>query len=80
VTVPTLSDTLRWERIGLLKVDIEGYEKDLFGGNREWLRLVDAMCLECHEGFGQHDLERISEDYGFGRPRRLPGISLLERL
>lgn len=79
VSIPTMMDRLGWARIGLLKVDIEGYEKTLFAAEPEWLRLVDAMCIECHDGFGRADLDDIAERFGFGRPVQLPGIWLLVR-
>jgi FkbM family methyltransferase len=77
--IPTILRELGWERIGLLKVDIEGYEKTLFSGACEWVNLVDNMCIECHEGFSETDLKRIASDFGFSKPRRLEGTWLLER-
>ena len=65
--------------IGLLKVDIEGYEEVLFAGDCPWLLAVDALCIECHGGFGEEDLCRIAQRYGFLEPRRLPGIWYLGR-
>ena len=32
MSVPTILERLAWPRIGLLKVDIEGYESVLFSG------------------------------------------------
>jgi FkbM family methyltransferase len=79
LSVPTVMRRLQWRRIGLLKVDIEGYETVLFGAGCDWLRQVDAMCIECHDEFGASDLERLSDRFGFDRPRKLPGIWLLTR-
>jgi FkbM family methyltransferase len=78
-SIPTLVRRLGWERIGLLKVDIEGHEKVLLSGDAGWAHLVDAMCVECHEGFGERDLEDFARRFGFRPPKRLPGIWLLER-
>lgn len=36
------------ENIDLLKIDIEGGEKDLFEGWKPWLRRARAICLEWH--------------------------------
>jgi len=79
VSVPTILDKLGWDRVGLLKVDIEGHEKELLGGNCDWMQRVDAMYIECHEGFGESDLKRISKIYGFSDPQALPGVWLLDR-
>lgn len=80
ISVPTLMRGLGWARIGLLKVDIEGHEKILLSRECEWLNLVDAMCIECHDGYyGESDLVSLAERFGFLPPKRLPGIWLLER-
>jgi hypothetical protein len=70
-------DRLKWSRIGLLKVDTEGYERILFRDKCPWLSEVDAMFIECHEGFGEADLERIALAHGFEPPVKLPGIWFL---
>lgn len=77
LSVSSLMKQLQWQRIGLLKVDIEGYERVLLKENCSWLRLVDAMCIECHPGYGEADLRQLAEEYGFSEPRQLPGIWLL---
>lgn len=77
--IPTILQRLGWPRIGLLKVDIEGHEKVLFSTHCEWLHLVDAMCIECHEGFGESDLRSLAARFGFLDPVLLPGIWLLTR-
>ena len=79
VTIPTLLAQLRWRRISLLKLDIEGYEGVLLRQNCGWLQQVDAIAIETHEGFGEADLCLVASRYGFKRPRRLPGIWLITR-
>jgi FkbM family methyltransferase len=81
MTVPTICRQLGWKRIGLLKVDIEGHEKQLFAGDCDWLARVDAMCIEWHDelGKGRLELERLANRFGFGQPQLLPGIWLLSR-
>jgi FkbM family methyltransferase len=79
ISIPTILQRLGWARIGLLKVDIEGHEKILFSTDCEWFSLVDAMCIECHDGFGEYDLQRLAERFGFLPPERLPGIWLMTR-
>lgn len=79
VSVPTLLKRLQWDREGLLKMDIEGHEKALFAGNCDWLNQVDAMCIECHDDFGEPDLQRLAIRFGFAPPKQLPGIWLRTR-
>jgi|GEM_PF-2248860 len=79
LSVATLMQELGWERINLLKVDIEGYEAVLLKENCEWLVSVDAICIECHEGYGESDLKDLAEKWGFSNPKLLPGNWLLTR-
>jgi FkbM family methyltransferase len=77
--VPTLLALLGWDRIGLLKIDIEGHERVLLSENESWLNRVDAICIECHEGFDQRDLRKLAQKFGFREPQQLPGVWLLRR-
>ena len=79
LSIPTLMRRLNWPRIGLLKMDIEGYEGVLLRRNCGWLAQVDALCIECHENYGEADLVALAKDYGFSTPVPLPGIWLLTR-
>jgi FkbM family methyltransferase len=79
LSIPTLMKRLGWDRIDLLKIDIEGYEGVLLKEKCDWLSGVDAMCIECHEGYGEKDLRALAETYGFQPPRLLPGTWLLVR-
>ena len=50
----TIADIIRdhqLDRVDLLKVDIEGAEKELFGAPAPWLSQVDAICIELHDWF-----------------------------
>lgn len=54
VRAVTIGDIIReygLERIDLLKVDIEGAEKELFTEPGPWLAQVDAICIELHDWF-----------------------------
>jgi FkbM family methyltransferase len=77
ISVPTLLKELAWERIGLLKVDIEGYESILLRERYEWLERVDAICIECHGEFDINDLREVAQRFGFAPPRQLAGIILM---
>jgi len=41
--------------------------------NASWLSQVDALVIECHEGFGRDKLNEIAREHGFGEARLLPG-------
>jgi FkbM family methyltransferase len=79
ISMRSLMAEFELERIGLLKIDIEGYEKRLLSENCDWLRLVDAICIELHDGYSEKELASLAIDYGFSEPQRLPGIWLLTR-
>ncbi len=53
-SVPKFMSKYGIQRIGLLKVDIEGGEFAVFAANEElsWLQQVDQVVLELHETFG----------------------------
>ena len=75
MTIPEIIDELGWTRVGLLKVDIEGYEKYLFAANCDWLWLVDNIIIEWHEDVdpSQAALQEVAVRYGFEPPQLLPG-------
>jgi len=54
VSVPEIMSDYRIDRIGLLKVDIEGGEFAVFGANENlrWLECVDQVALEVHPDHG----------------------------
>jgi Methyltransferase FkbM domain len=54
VNAITVADVIRdynLDRIDLLKVDIEGSEKEAFADPGSWIALVDAICMEFHDRF-----------------------------
>jgi FkbM family methyltransferase len=48
-SIPTLLDRLHWNRLDLLKIDIEGAERDVFASNPDWLARVDTLMIEIHD-------------------------------
>ena len=60
-------------------MDIEGYEGVLLRERCDWMERVDAMCIECHEGYGVEDLFALAKRFGFAPPRTLAGTTLLTR-
>ena len=52
VTVPELLDMAQTDHIDVLKIDIEGAEKDLFdSGYEAWLDKVSLLIIELHDRF-----------------------------
>lgn len=51
VTFPDLLWNFSLEEVGLLKVDIEGAEVDLFANNPQWVERVDEIVIELHDRF-----------------------------
>ena len=50
VDIPTLIRISPYDRVSILKVDIEGAERELFNrGSSEWLFLVDNIVIELHD-------------------------------
>ena len=55
MTVSSLLETSGYNRISLLKMDIEGAEAVVFQKNIDWLESVDAIAIELHDdsSFGE---------------------------
>jgi FkbM family methyltransferase len=51
VTIPDLLERAGNDTIDLLKIDIEGAERQLFSGNTDWLANVGTLVLELHDRF-----------------------------
>ena len=64
-SVPTLMARLRWDRIDLLKIDIEGYERTLFADRPVWLTRVNRIIGEVHSSYGLKLLIRDLAPFGF---------------
>lgn len=69
LSIPTLLSQSSYDRISLLKVDIEGAEVELLNGNVSWLDSVDAMTIELHDdsvfGNATKAFERVMKDQDF---------------
>lgn len=48
-TIPQLMERLGCDRLGLLKMDIEGAEAEILQRGAEWLDRVDVMVIELHD-------------------------------
>lgn len=52
LSVPTLLTLMGWKDVDLLKIDVEGAEREILGGRPEWLRKVRCILGEGHVGVG----------------------------
>jgi FkbM family methyltransferase len=67
ISVPAIMAALGWNRIDLLKVDIEGYEKVLFSAKNGWLSRVNLIVGETHAHV-QYGIAELTHDlapFGF---------------
>jgi FkbM family methyltransferase len=46
--IPSILALSKFDRISILKVDIEGAETELFAGSTDWLTKVDNLVIELH--------------------------------
>jgi FkbM family methyltransferase len=50
ITIDQIVERYKWEHIDILKVDIEGAEKELFSSNYEhWLSRTSSIAIELHD-------------------------------
>jgi hypothetical protein len=65
ISISTLLSQLEWDRIDGLKVDIEGYERVLLGGQPAWLNQVTRITGEHHDSYGIPEIRADLEPMGF---------------
>lgn len=64
--IPKLIAESREDRVGILKMDIEGAETEVFSADcSSWLPRVDAMMVELHDDAGAGAFERAVRRHGF---------------
>jgi FkbM family methyltransferase len=49
ITVDKIIDDYELKKIDILKIDIEGAEKEVFSETSSWIEKVDALIIELHE-------------------------------
>ena len=65
--MPTIVAHSGFERIDILKVDIEGAEIELFKGDLGWLTKVRSIAIEFHENSREVcAFDDVMQHYGFG--------------
>lgn len=49
LTIDKIMDDYGFDKINILKMDIEGAEKEVFSDSSKWISKVDALIVELHE-------------------------------
>ena len=65
ISVNTLLKNYGIDKVDLMKIDIEGAEKDILEKNKEWLQKTENIIIELHKPYNISDLERDLKPYGF---------------
>lgn len=65
ITIDKILSENQIQEVDLLKVDIEGAEKELFSKNKEWLHKVRNIIIELHHPYETENLENDLKDFGF---------------
>jgi len=50
-TVNDLLTQYQWDHIDIMKIDIEGAEKEIFAADTSWLRKVKVLIIELHDNY-----------------------------
>ncbi len=65
MTVPQLLAEEGWDRVDLLKIDIEGTEQELLGRDNTWLQDIGAIMLEIHPNTSADVISAFLRPFGF---------------
>lgn len=65
ITIGSIMQEQKIDKIDILKIDIEGYEGVLFETNNQWLRSVDRIIMEIHENISIERITEIAKQYSF---------------
>lgn len=79
LSINTILKKLSWEKVDLVKIDIEGYEAILLSKNNNWLSKVGAIILEIHEGVSIEMIKEATSQYGFLHSRLRKGNWILSK-
>ena len=64
VDMPTILEALSADVVDLLKVDIEGAERELFESCAGWIEKIRLLSVECHGDFSPDDLVALLHEGG----------------
>jgi FkbM family methyltransferase len=66
LSITTILNTLNWQKVDILKIDIEGYEGLLLASNNDWLHNISIIIMEIHEGVTIDFIKDTTAPFGFG--------------
>jgi FkbM family methyltransferase len=73
VTMVELLKTMGWQRVDLLKIDIEGAEEDLLKSSPSWLEYVGTIVMEIHPNTTPERIADYLKPHGFRLQRHRAG-------
>lgn len=80
LTVEEVLNKFGWDFIDLLKVDIEGSEKELFATNADWLYKVNNLIIEAHYPiYLEEDIIQLVKKYNFFDYKITHGLFFIRR-
>jgi FkbM family methyltransferase len=62
-SIPDILDTLDWPRVDLLKLDIEGLERDIIADASDWLSQVGMILFEVHHNITPTEIADLFRPY-----------------
>ena len=66
LTISSLIEKSSFDKVDVLKVDIEGNEEELFRGRKDWLENVRCIAIEFHDGTREKtEFDKVVGEYGF---------------
>ena len=65
ISISTLMMQYQITRVNLIKIDIEGAEKNILQNNVNWLKKTDNMIIELHDDYKLVDLSKDIAPFGF---------------
>jgi FkbM family methyltransferase len=65
LTVEQVLSNACWDKVDLVKIDIEGTEEELLTENNSWLECVGALVLEIHPTCNQEKISGVLRGFGF---------------
>lgn len=67
ITLAALLDRAGLDQVDLMKIDVEGAEREVFEHAGEWCARVGALVGELHDGFEQSQAEELLSPHGYVR-------------
>jgi FkbM family methyltransferase len=65
LSLNSLLDRLRWDRVDFVKMDIEGAEREVLRSNAEWALRVRSIKVEAHADYSREQCARDLRELGF---------------